>query len=806
MTAKSLVCILCLIIPVILHAQNQQQELIDSLELRVSSAETDWEKLDLAIGLFRQYIFINQVEKADSQLNIIQSLETTIPSAKAYRLILENIRAYFIEGNDDKAIAKCLEAIELSKRQKNNNTLAYARYQLAENYVFEKGDTQKALDMILLSLDEIDESVSLKTTGNSHKVLGFIYGQMGEFEKGHFHFQEALKYLKELVQHPPLHPKTGKPSAQNVGPEMHVANTYNYIGDLYQKQGLTEKAIEEKLRGLAMMEKVNNEDQIAWMNSQIGRLYASVGRLTDALERLQKSRIMFEKLGSEKDIKQCNTYLINVLLSLEEYSDAEDYLEENIIYYQEKNDSTFLARTYLQGVRLYIKSDQSEKASYLLNKAQPIAERMEMIENKAVIHRMRGNLALKRNDHLEAISHFKEAILLFRSEESMPDIARVKLEIAESYNLLQEYDSALVYANRSLADAENQKDLDLAHDAYQLKSEIIAANGNYKEAFILHKQFLILHDSLYAANAQAKLKEEQVRQNVVSYRNEKELAEQNASLLKQQNRLYLIAGVVVLLILILLVYLYFNLRKVKLKVENQNDQLTQLNQTKDKFFGIIAHDLRSPLIGLQGVGDQVNFFLKKGKTEKLESMAQNIGDTSKKLTELLDNLLNWALLQNGMIPYQPTKIDVNQSVNEVFDLLSPLAQMKEVTLANSTQQNLSIYADKKAVNTILRNLIANALKYTDKGGKVTVSIDDLEDRASIHIKDTGTGISTEQIPRIFDLEKDSKEGTRGEKGSGLGLVLCKELVELNKGSISVDSKVGMGSTFKFDLPKNADAA
>ncbi|WP_424962862.1 tetratricopeptide repeat-containing sensor histidine kinase [Ekhidna sp.] len=791
-----------------LYAQKSQQELIiDSLESYRPIAEPGWDELDLCIGLYRLYLFNGDVKKADEQVARIYEIGRTeeIPIAAAYGRIMENLKAYIIESDDDKAIRLCLEAIEIARHEKNQEALAYARYQLAENYYFEKGEPEKAIELILESLKEVDETVTIKTLGNTHKTIGHVYGQIGEYEKGLKHLRIALKYFKQLTENPPVHPKIGRRSALDLGAEMHTANTLNYIGDLHVMQGNISSALTVKIEALDLMEKLNNKDMTAWMYSQTGKLYAEIGNLNQAVSDFQKSRLLFEELGFEKDIHRVNETMIPTLVRMSEYELAEQLTEDNIRYYTKTKDTLYLASTYVHASGIFLMLEAQidlKKSKKYLDKAEGLVKQITDQKIEALFARMRGMYAKRTGDFIKAHLYLNEALQISSASNKLFN-ARVTFDIADNFLLQSEYDSSKFYANNALNLAFDLKDRDLSMDCYKLLSDIGAAANDMQEAYANHVVYFKLYDSLFTTSATAKLKEEQVRQGIFSYQRDKELAEENARLLESRNNLFLIVGAFLLIIIGLMIYLYFSLRKVKAKTQSQNQQLTQLNQTKDKFFGIIAHDLRSPLIGLQGVGDQVDYFLKKGNTDRLEQLSRGISDTTKKLNELLDNLLNWALLQNGMIPYHPKKVDMKASVESVIDLLTPLADVKGVILKNNIEAPAFVYADDKAVLTILRNLISNSLKFTEPGGTIVVDVQDQEDHASILINDTGTGISTEMIPRIFDLEKESKQGTMGEKGTGLGLVLCKELVELNHGSIHVASKEGEGSTFSFNLPKAA---
>ncbi|WP_370088787.1 tetratricopeptide repeat protein [Ekhidna sp.] len=782
---------------------------LDSLEEYSKRAKPGWDQIDNAIGLGRQYIgATNEVEKGRAQIKLIYKLadKHNLPDAKSYALILENLIAYLHEYDADAAIRFCEEAIKIANETGNKDALAYATYQLAENYTYEKGNPEKAKEILLDVVNGMDKTVSLKNQGGVHKNLGYVYGLLGDYENGLLHFNKALNLFQSIVDNPPIDPRINRISSQLNTPISHVCYTHNFIGDLYLKKGEPEKAIYHKEQALEAAIKSESNVDIGWMYNNLSLLHSSLGNYKTALDYIQNARLLFEEIGLKTELARSSSTMISLYIDLEDYASAKDLIKKNLEYYKEVDHQLFYANTLLQMINTLMNLNEIEEAKSYVNLASKQIGGMDNQANMALLSQINGQIALIENQPEKAIPAFRKALIIDKELESQGSIAKNEHLLSSAFFSLKEYDSALNHAKTAMKVSKAVGDLKLSRDSYLLLSQIHQATNDHEEALKNYQSYFAFNDSIYTTDAQAKLKEEQVRQNIVGYQNEKELAEQNAALLAQQNKIYFAVGVVIFLILLMMAFLYLNLRKVKAKIQLQNEQLANLNQTKDKFFGIIAHDLRSPLLGLQGVGDQVNFFLKKGKTDRLEEIAVSISNTTKKLTDLLDNLLNWALLQNGMIPYQPEKVNIKNSIDSVFELLKPLAEMKGLELINQSDENVFVYADEKAVNTILRNLISNAIKYTDDDGQVKVDIKDEGVSASIIINDSGTGISAEQLPKIFELEKESKQGTRGEKGSGLGLVLCKELVELNKGSIGVESSPGNGSTFKFNLPKNPEAA
>ena len=186
-------------------------------------------------------------------------------------------------------------------------------------------------------------------------------------------------------------------------------------------------------------------------------------------------------------------------------------------------------------------------------------------------------------------------------------------------------------------------------------------------------------------------------------------------------------------------YLFAQLRKTRKQLENNNIELKKLNSTKDRFFGIIAHDIRSPILALESVDEQMNYYADKGDVPKVQKLSGLVGSTARQLNTLLDNLLNWALLQTGMIPYRPEEINVYDLAEETLSLLSANASVKGIQLENRINKEHLIHADPTAIRTILRNLIGNSVKFTSKGDKITIASKKIENKIEISIKDTGIG-------------------------------------------------------------------
>jgi len=241
------------------------------------------------------------------------------------------------------------------------------------------------------------------------------------------------------------------------------------------------------------------------------------------------------------------------------------------------------------------------------------------------------------------------------------------------------------------------------------------------------------------------------------------------------------------------------------ELQQANEQLRELNADKDTFFSIIAHDLRGPLGSLHELTQHIEENLNSYVLEELKELIVLQKVSAETLYKLLENLLTWSRVQRGVMPFQPQPINIRWFIARNVELLTLHAQKKQITLTNTAEQKIFVLADFNMVDTIIRNLMSNAIKFTEPGGEVSISVDEQERFVEVSVADTGIGIEEQYIPTLFRIDTRYKRlGTADEEGSGLGLILCQEFVDKHQGGIRVESRVGAGTTFRFTLPKMSD--
>ena len=233
----------------------------------------------------------------------------------------------------------------------------------------------------------------------------------------------------------------------------------------------------------------------------------------------------------------------------------------------------------------------------------------------------------------------------------------------------------------------------------------------------------------------------------------------------------------------------------------KNEKLYELNATKDKFFGIIAHDLKNPFSAILGFSDLLLTNVYDYNKDKIFDYLKIISNSSKNAYSLLENLLVWSQSQSGKLAFNPTINNLSEAIKENIELIESQSAKKGIQVFTEVNAQYDAFFDVNMINTVMRNLLTNALKFTAPKGRVTVSAKQTENVCEVTVSDTGTGISPENLQKLFKIDsKFQKQGTDAEKGTGLGLILCKEFIEKHGGHIWAESRIGVGSDFKFTLP------
>jgi two-component system sensor histidine kinase/response regulator len=244
-----------------------------------------------------------------------------------------------------------------------------------------------------------------------------------------------------------------------------------------------------------------------------------------------------------------------------------------------------------------------------------------------------------------------------------------------------------------------------------------------------------------------------------------------------------------------------SLEKTLNQLNEAHAQLNKLNTDKDRFIAILGHDLKSPFNNLLGLSELLTQEIRILNIDEIDDIAKDIHKSARSSFNLLEDILMWARTQQGKIPFDPKNLSFEDICRNILEILNPNASAKNITLNYSSSDGIIVFADTDMLKTILRNLVSNAIKFTNTGGTINIGAEENAGSITISVSDNGIGISQEDLKKLFDIsEVHTTTGTAHETGTGFGLLLCKEFVEKHGGKIWVESEAGIGSKFRFTLP------
>lgn len=755
----------------------------------------------------------------EKSLKVYREIPDTIGEAT----ILANIGTVYKNiGEFKKALDYNLKALELRTYKGNRKYIADSYNNIGSIYLA-TNDISNALDFYLSSLkirENINDILGIAQTQNN---IALVYKKLNNN-------QESLNYFNKSLN-----------NYYNIGNKSLIANSINQIGSIYKKLNKYDLALENYLKALKIQQELDNQNKIASLLINIGIIYDDISNYPKALESFSIALEIKRKLGNKKEIAYSLHIIGNTFFKLKNYTEALRYYNESLSLRKEVGDKISISNSYKSIGNTYLELGEYDNSITNFNDALKIAREIGAMKGVSDILNDIGNYYLRINKPDKALEYFLKTVDICKKTNDqyltglcLRKIGTIQLEKGSEIDGLDNI-------NKSLQIGQNIDNLELIKNAYFELFNYYNKSGNKDKALDNYLNYALVKDSINAKLNSQKLVEIQMNFDLEkSYteisRIENEVTELVAENeirefeLKKQKKIKDLLIVIVLLTLtsIILIFNQFLskrktnilLREKIIEVDQSNkllkeseDNLKILNATKDKFFSIIAHDLRNPFNALHGLTHHLlNNYEEFDKNEIKQSL-ELIYNSADDLLELLENLLHWSRTQRGKIQFSPKEINLSEVINKIFNLLSMNAEKKEINLINEVDQKKTIFADYDMLTAILRNLISNAIKFSFTNSFIRISSKTFDEHTEISIMDNGVGISSENIKKLFRIDiHHSTSGTSEEQGSGLGLILCREFVEKHNGKIWVESEINNlpadkndkagGSTFKFTISNN----
>lgn len=545
------------------------------------------------------------------------------------------------------------------------------------------------------------------------------------------------------------------------------------------------------------------------LNNNLGAVNWGIGNSNKALQYYQEG---YKIRKSIKDMKGVSNILNNIGLIYQDWGlndEAYNWHNEALIIALNLKDLPAIAYSYSNVGRCFEnKKEFKEALKYYQLGYQNLLKDEKNIRSVPLFLTFIGSVYSKMGMQDSALTYHKKSLFNSKQINNKNRIAIANYYLGLTYFSISKLDSADKFINASYTLSLEKNYGYLIKDNLFILSQIEEKRGNISKAFNYFKNATALKDSTFNKQKIAKFTNLQVeyylekksKENTI-LRKDNEIQELTINEQKNVRNVLIISALFILIILFLISRSRIAYRKLNIGLKESEKDLLELNANKDKFLSIISHDLKSPFGSLLGAINILENEYEELSSDETRELIRIIKHTSTNVYDLLESLLAWTRTQIGKMEYDIEAIDLFDSISQVVDFLRISASAKNISLVNKVQKGSNVFADSSALNTILRNLVSNGIKFTKEDGKIIFDVTRSEKEVQISVTDTGIGLNQEDISKLFRIDvHHTTIGTNKETGTGLGLVLCKELVEKHNGKIWVESEVGVGSKFIFTLP------
>lgn len=568
-----------------------------------------------------------------------------------------------------------------------------------------------------------------------HNYLGVVYRNKGLYTKAIHNYNLAVHYGNLI-----------KDSTQ-------IAYAYNNIGGIYRLQGNYPLALEYMFKGLRIFEKFDDKEGIGFCTINIAIVYRKEKNYEKALEFLNYTLKIREETGYKSGIALTLNHIAVVYQDMGKYDTAMKQYRELIKLYSELGDEKGLAAAYSGIGAIYAIQNNFDQALDRQLKALEICERIQDKDTEIIILNRLGDIFSEIGQYDKAMEYLTKSEKISKEIQTRVSLIETYKIIGKLYERKNDFKKALEY-----------------HKKHSEISEDLFSDANTKEIARIQADYDLELRTLENINLHEKLSQQEIQRNLLL--------------------------LITFLVLIIILVLYVRFRSVK----KMKEVLTESNQTKDLFFSILAHDLRNPFSTSHGYLQLALEDFDSLDKNDLKEILTRVFESSRKNLTLLENLLDWSRTQRDKVKISPKIISPAEILRETIHLFKVSINEKDLTIINNLTDNITRYCDEAMIKSVFRNILNNAIKYSYDNGTIVINAVEENELVKITVKDNGIGMPDVIIKNLFSsTSQNLMPGTKNEKGTGLGLILCKKFIEMNGGKIAVKSSHGKGTEIQFSL-------
>jgi signal transduction histidine kinase len=640
------------------------------------------------------------------------------------------------------------DSVLLAGKTVNNKNLEMLAY-------YTLGRISDVLENKDLSLANYDTALTLSDATGDNWYKGEILYRIGAIKRNRGEEIKALEYFNAS-----LHACRLSNNYKIMG------SSYSLMGTIFRVNGLYDRAIEYIVNSKLYYEKAGFKEGYAWAAYISGRIYSDLKLPQKALEYFQEAVEIYSNQaaidGNNNGVAICYEQIGLLKLASGDFNEALNYIDSTLKIYAKTKSVIGVSNSHKNlGMIAYSMGDY-ELAERYLNESLKVKMEINDKLSLPTIYEYLGLCQIARGRQKDGFSNLQRGL--------------------------------------TFAISNNQKSIQL--NIYSDLTKAYLSANDLKKAISCQKKQIEIQDLMLSGAANIKYEQLQTIYEIDKQNSQIiELEKQNKinSLLIKQHRvsqLIMIIGILIALLFSIIIYLLYS------KIRHKNLELKESNAAKDKFFAIISHDLRSPIGNLASFMEHLNETFNEHSPTELKQILLSLYKSAENVSGLLENLLIWAQSQLNKIEFKPVKIKLTDALLTSIKGLKQTADSKEIGIRLELNDQLNVWADHNMVQTILRNILSNAIKFTPRGGSVLIKSDVAEtNNVYISITDSGVGIEKSALSKIYDITSTlHTTGTEGERSTGLGLILVKDFIERNNGTLTIQSQLGTGTVVTFTLP------
>lgn len=682
--------------------------------------------------------FADSLVKSQNQLARFNTYDTLA-------FLLSEISEY------EKSVSLYSQAADFFLSKKNYDKAADIYWEISLNYarLYKYTEANQYSKKIIALKNKLNDS---KIISSAYNDLGLIFWKLGELDS-------AVTYINKSLT-----------IAKNRDDSISLAKRYNNLGVIYWRKGDVENAYKFYSESLLIREAIGDKKSVTKVLNNLALVFQRLNYFDLAESYINRALKISREINDPIGISYSLRRLGNLYLVMNDFNEAEKLLIESIDILFEIDDQISLVQVYNLLGNIYEKKDEADKAIKNYNRAEELAEVINDKFSQALAHYNLGSILLNQNLERESYFHLSKS-----------------LELSEKFGYRI-----------------------IKRDTYKKFAEYFRSTKNIsKENYFLYK-FINVNDSLLNESIISSISE-------VNTRNLIKISEERRVLLQKENELqkskieyqnfiltvFIILSVVVLGLLTYSLFLNKKMKRLVNLIELKNEELESANEAKDKLFSIIAHDLKGPFTSILGFSELIYEESENKNQNEIKEYSSHLIKNLNRLVELINNLLNWSLIQREKISINKEELNASELVEHVLSDLELNAKLKSISFNKSIEKDIFIKGDRSMLSSAFRNIISNAVKYSPKDTSINVHCYKNSSFMHLEVKDYGKGMPKEKINTILNGDLiESTLGTNNEKGTGIGISICKDFVEQHEGKLEIESDNTSFTLFRIILPIN----